>query len=126
MQIIDYPVLKLRDGHLVRLADQQVRRSALEHRAGSLVELGVALRCLLQRDGGGVDVVGDAHPVVKDRHHQLPVVAHHRALTGEESVRLGPAEPEAQQQRAFLGGLVGCAGVAGDLQARDAQLAARG
>ena len=51
MQIIDYPVLKLRDGHLVRLADQQVRRSALEHRAGSLVELGVALRCLLQRDG---------------------------------------------------------------------------
>jgi hypothetical protein len=29
---------------------------------------------------------------VQDRHHQLPVVAHDRALAGRERERLGPAQ----------------------------------
>src|SRR3712207_9594234 len=58
----------------------------------ALVELLVAPRRVLQRDHLGVDRLRDLHPVVQDRHHQLAVVAHDRALAGGERVRLGPAQ----------------------------------
>ena len=66
----------------------------------------VAARRVVERDDRGVDVLRDLHPVVQDRHHQLPVVLHHRALTGVEGVRLGPAEPQPDRQRAELRRLV--------------------
>src|SRR5215213_9811384 len=57
----------------------------------TLVEVLVALRSLIERDDRGVDGPGDLGPVVEDRHHQLPVVLHNRALAGVERVALGPA-----------------------------------
>src|SRR3712207_2249418 len=46
----------------------------------TLVEVLVALRSLVERDDRGVYGPGDLGPVVEDRHHQLPVVLHDRAL----------------------------------------------
>ena len=53
---------------------------------------------------------------MQDGHHELAVVAHHRALTGDEDVRLRPPQPDADAQAAALGGLVDPAGVAGDIE----------
>src|SRR5215210_8989753 len=61
----------------------------------ALVEVLVALRSLVERNDRGVDGPGDLGPVVEDRHHQIPVVLHNRALAGVERVALGPAEPDA-------------------------------
>ena len=66
----------------------------------------VAPRRVVERDRRRVDRLGDLHPVVQDRHHQLAVVAHDRALAGGEGVRLGPAEADPDGQRAVLGRLV--------------------
>src|SRR5919107_4417871 len=99
--------------HAVRVED------VLSGRA--LVEVLVALGRLVERDHGRVDVAGDLHLVVQDRHHQLAVVAHHRALAGGEGVRLGPAEPDPDRQRSDLGRLVDRARVAGDVQPGDAE-----
>src|SRR5512132_2920151 len=87
----------------------------------ALVEVLVALGGLVERDHGRVDVLGDLHLVVQDGHHQLAVVLHHRALTGLERVRLGPAEPEPDRQRPDLGRLVDRARVAGHIQPGDAE-----
>src|SRR3954447_10515237 len=85
--------------------DQVVRvEDVLAGRA--LVELLVTARGVVERDDRGPHVLRDLHPVVQDRHHQLPVVAHHRALTGVEGVRLGPAEAEPDGQRPDLRRLV--------------------
>src|SRR5215212_1103461 len=90
----------------------------------TLVEVLVALRSLLERDDRGVDGPGDLGPVVEDRHHQLPVVLHNRALAGVERVALGPAEPDADLERPLLGLGVRGARVAGYVEARDAHSAA--
>src|SRR5215207_393134 len=90
----------------------------------TLVEVLVALRSLIERDDRGVDGPGDLGPVVEDRHHQLPVVLHDRALAGVERVALGPAEPDADLERPLLGLGVRGARVAGDVEARDAHSAA--
>src|SRR5215212_4467931 len=90
----------------------------------TLVEVLVALRSLIERDDRGVDGPGDLGPVVEDRHHQLPVVLHDRALAGVEGVALGPAEPDADLERPLLGLGVRGARVAGDVQARYAHSAA--
>src|SRR5215208_5966252 len=55
----------------------------------TLVEVLVALRSLVERDDRGVDGPGDLGSVVEDRHHQLPVVLHNRALAGVRRVALG-------------------------------------
>src|SRR5215218_6974415 len=87
----------------------------------ALVEVLVALGGLVERDHGRIHVLGDLHLVVQDGHHQLAVVLHHRALTGLERVRLGPAEPDPDRQRPDLGRLVDRARVAGDVQPGDAE-----
>src|SRR6266516_3044749 len=87
------------------VGDQAVRVED-ELLGGPFVEVLIALRRLVERDDSGVDIARDLHPVVKDRHHQLPVVGHHRALAGGEPVRLRPAETDADRQGANLGGLV--------------------
>src|SRR5437016_6228138 len=47
-----------------------------------LVKVPVTLRSILQRNDGSIDSLGDLHLVIEDSHHQLAMVAHHRALTG--------------------------------------------
>src|SRR5215212_11994607 len=69
----------------------------------ALVEVLVALRSLIERDDCGVDGPGDLGPIVEDRHHQLAVVLHDRALAGVEGVAHGPAEPEPDLERPLLG-----------------------
>src|SRR5512132_4245626 len=85
----------------------------------ALVEVLVPLRGLVERDHGRVDVLGDLHLVMQDRHHQLAVVLHHRTLAGLERVRLGPAEPDPDRQRPDLGRLVDRARVTGHIQPGD-------
>src|ERR1039457_6188323 len=91
---------------------------------GSLVEVVVALRCILERDDGGVDRRRDVRPVVQDRHHQLAVVRHHRALASDEVVRLRPAEAETHPQRPGPGFLVDAAWVARHVQPGDPEASA--
>src|SRR6266542_2992674 len=104
------------------LLDQAVRvEHVLARRA--MVEFGVPLRCLVQRDDRGVHVLRDLRTVVQDRLHQLPVVPHDGALPGREPQRLGPAQAQPDRQRTGLRGLVTRAGIAGHVEAWDADRA---
>ena len=96
----------------MRVEDELLRRP--------LVEVPVPPRRLIEGDDLDVDRLGDLHLVMQDGHHELAVVAHHRALTGDERVRLRPPQPDADAQVAELGGLVDPTRVAGDIQAGDA------
>src|SRR5256712_6952045 len=98
-------------GHAMRVEDELL--------GGSLVEVHVALRGLLQSNDCGVDRLGDLHLVVQDRIHQLAMVPHDRALTGGEGEGLGPAQTDADAELANLGVLVDPARVAGHIQARN-------
>ena len=49
---------------------------------------------------------------MEDRLHEAAVVLHHRALAGDEDVRLRPAEPDAHPELTDLGVLVDTAGPA--------------
>src|SRR3984885_4875939 len=77
------------------LRQQAVR---VEHEFGgdALIELGVAVRRILQADRFGIDDLCDRQPVIQQRHHELPIVAQDGRLTGVEGVRLGPAKAEAK------------------------------
>lgn len=90
------------------------------------VEFGIPAGRLIQCYCFAVDGLGDLDFVVKDRHHQLPVVFHDRALTRRERKRLGPAGAEAQGQGTLLGCIVDCARITCDVQARDPQSASCG
>jgi hypothetical protein len=71
----DLPLTLRSDGdHAMRVEDELF--------GSALVEVYVALGSLFQGNDGGVDRLGDLHLIVQDRIHQLPVVAHDRALTG--------------------------------------------
>ena len=63
---------------------------------------------------------------MQDRHHQSPVVLHHRGLAGGEGEGLGPAEAEPDGQRADLRRLVDPARVTRDVEPRDAEATAGG
>src|SRR5215218_8382089 len=90
----------------------------------ALVEVLVAFWGLIKGDDRGVDGVGDVGLVVQDAHHQAAVVLLNRALSGEEGVALGPTESEADLERTLLSVRVGRAGIAGHVQARNAERAA--
>src|SRR5215203_265817 len=90
----------------------------------ALVEVLVAFGGLIEGDDRGVDGVGDVGLVVQDAHHQAAVVLLDRALSGEEGVALGPTESEADLERTLLSVRVGRAGIAGHVQARNAERAA--
>ena len=92
---------------------------------GALVEVGVALRRLVERDHRDIAGFRGRRLFVKDGLHELPVIRHHRALTGREVVRLRPTESDADAEVADLGVVIDAAGVARDVQARDADAAAR-
>src|SRR5918994_6729030 len=97
----------------VRVEDVLLRRA--------LVEVLVALGGFIQADDGGVHRVGDVGPVVQDAHHQAAVVLLDRALAREEGVALGPAETEPDLERTLLSVRVRRAGVAGNVEAGDAE-----
>ena len=95
----------------------------LLRRAG--VEFAVALRRVVERNDLHADDFGDVDLVPQDRLHQRAVVLHHRRLAREEAVRLGPAEAEANAQRAHLRRLVDATRIVRHVKARDADLAGR-
>ena len=90
------------------------RGSALDHPVrvehvllgGSLVEVLVSVRGLVQRDDRGVHRLCDLRAIVQDHLHQAVVVPHHRALARREAVRLRPAQADPDRQRAHLGRIV--------------------
>src|SRR5882724_6347533 len=51
---------------------------------GSLIEVFVASRGIVERDELRVDGLRGMHFVVQDGHHELAIVAQHRALAGVE------------------------------------------
>ena len=54
----------------------------------------------------GVDGLRDVDLLVEDRHHELVVVLHHRALSSMKAMGLGPTKAKAHAQRPLLGGVV--------------------
>src|SRR5580698_4051913 len=87
---------------------------------GSLVEILVALRSIVEGDDGCVDDLRDGQTVVQDGLLELPVVLENGSLTGEEAVRLRPSEAEAHAQVSGLGSFVVGTGVLGHIKARNA------
>ena len=77
---------------VVRVDDEFLRRAG--------IELAVTARCLVEADHLHADDFGDVDAVPQDGLHQRAVVLHDRRLAGEEAVRLGPAQAEADAQRA--------------------------
>src|SRR5262249_48517002 len=65
------------------------------------------------------------HPVVQDRHHQLPVVSENRALASIERARFCPPETDSNAERSRLSGLIDRTRIAGHIQARNADRASR-
>ena len=80
-----------------------------EFLGSSFVKVLVTLWCLLQRNDGGVDRLGDLHLVIEDCHHQLTMVTHHRTLTGGEREGLCPAQTNAYTKLTDLRVLVNAA-----------------
>src|SRR5215510_6696509 len=76
---------------------QQAMRIKDEFLGRSLVEVFITPGSVIQFDDCGVDRLCDLHLVMQNRHHQLTMIAHHRALPGCESVGLRPtqADPDA-------------------------------
>src|SRR5947199_1659177 len=71
--------------------------------SGALVEVLVAFWRLIERDRLDVYRLGDLDLVMQDALHELAVVFFHGALTGRKTVALGPAQSDADAQRAVLG-----------------------
>src|SRR5271167_4708007 len=90
---------------------------------GAFVKVLITLRRVLQGNDGCVDRPGYLHPVMQDRHHQLAMVTHHRALARDESEGLCPTQANANVELTNLGVLVDAAWVASDIQAWDTYLA---
>src|SRR5271156_4083317 len=59
----------------VLLSEQSVRIND-EFLCDAAIELGIPLRCLIQRDDLDIDSFGDVNSVVKNRHHQCAIVFH--------------------------------------------------
>src|SRR6266545_4589017 len=76
--------------HMVRIDDELLGRA--------LVEIAVTLGRLIEADHGDVYCLSDLDSIVKDRLHQLTVIAHHGALAGGEGMRLRPAQADADAQ----------------------------
>src|SRR5258708_700561 len=99
----------------------------VEHELGgdALVEVGVALRRILEADGFGIDDLRDRQAVSQQRHHELTIVAQDGRLAGVEGVRLRPAKAQAKTEATGLGGFVVRAGILCDIQSRYADGAGR-
>src|SRR2546423_7212072 len=81
------------------------------------------LRRILQRNDGSIDRPGDLHPVMQDRHHQLAMVTHDRALTGDEREGLCPPQTNTNVELTNPGFLVDTAWIAGYIQTRNTHFA---
>lgn len=82
------------------------------------VEILATLRCRIQRDHLDIDCLGNLDAFMQDRHHQAAVILHHRGLTREKRVRLGPIESETQTERALPCSIVFRARVFGYIEPR--------
>src|SRR5205823_2242550 len=96
-----------------------------ELRRRALVEVLVTLRTFVEADNFHVDSLRHLDLVMEDRHHELPVVLHNRALSGEEVVRLRPAEANANAQVAGLCGVVDTTRVVRNVETGDTDSSAR-
>ncbi len=85
----------------------------------SLIEILITSRCIFERHDCGIHGFRRMRFVVENGHHQLPVVAQDRTLTGCESMGLGPSESNPHTQNAALRVLVFAAWVVGDIESRD-------
>src|SRR5260370_27365187 len=61
----------------------------------SSIKFLITLRRILQGNDGGVDRLGNLHPVLQDRHHQLATGTHDRRLAADESEAFCPTQPSA-------------------------------
>src|SRR5438128_149943 len=107
---------ELRRDHFVRIDDEFLGRA--------FVEILVALGSIIQRNHRRVYRLGDLDLVVEDGHHQIAVVALDGALASDKGVALGPAQADADAEVADFGVGVDAAGMAGNIEAGDAQSAA--
>src|SRR2546421_12545642 len=105
-----------RRDHAVRIYHELLR--------GAVIEILVALGGLVERDRLHVHGFRDLDLVVEDALHEVAIVFLHGALAGGEAVALGPAQANADAEHADLGVGVHAAGVAGDVEAGDAERAA--
>src|SRR6266542_1173762 len=62
--------------------------------------------------------------VIKNRVHELPVILHHRALTGLECMGLGPSKADADAEISGLGVIVHAARVVSHVKSWNAQFSA--
>ena len=92
---------------------------------GTLVELAVALRRLVETDGDGVDGLRNVRLVRQDQIHQLPVVPLDRALTSGELVRLRPPKTQPHSDLTNLRILIHRPRITGHIQTRYAQRGSR-
>src|SRR5947207_5477459 len=102
---------RLDGDHIVRVEDEFLR--------SALVKVLIALGGILQRNDGRVNRLGDLHPVVEDRVHQLAMVAHNRALSGGEGEGLGPAQTNANTKLTYFGVLVDASWITRHVETRD-------
>lgn len=75
-------------------------RVEYEFHCSSLVEIGIAFGCLLERDHLRIEV-RDGDAIVQDRLHELTIVAQDRRLAGKEGMRFRPAETELRDSAPF-------------------------
>src|SRR6266849_599761 len=89
----------------------------------SSIKVLITLRRILQGNDGGVDRLGNLHPVMQDRHHQLAMVTHDRTLAGDEREGFCPTQANANIKLTRLSFLVDTAWITGYIQARNTYLA---
>ena len=77
------------------LCRQQSMRIENEFARGAFIEVGVSAWRVLEWNHRRIDSLCRLRPPVQNGHHQLPVIAHYRALPGREGVRFRPAQADA-------------------------------
>src|ERR1700730_13400392 len=89
------------------------------------IEIPVTLGCSVEADHLDVDDLADREPTPQDCLHQLPVVLQHWGLPGVQTVRLCPAEAEAEAQHSTLCSLLLCTRIVGHVKPGNADRTGR-
>src|SRR4051794_39375895 len=89
----------------------------------SLIEVLIAARALVEADYLHIDGLGDMNLVIQNRHHQVPVVLHHRALSRVEVMGLRPSQPDTDAQITRLRRVVDATRIVRYIEARNADAA---
>src|SRR5690242_2562464 len=91
-----------------------------EFLGGTLIEVFVSLRRVVERDHSDVDALGRVEFVIENGVHELPVVSHDWTLARHEAVRFGPPQSNAYAEISGLRGLVHTARVVGHIETGNA------